>query len=269
MKKLLLLVMCGIALCACENPAGPPMRLAKNYIASFVKYEVIEVISNGRAVYSTLPNSLFDYEMPYIDILALPKRDTIINDNNRWNGYYFDYCNGKRDGCMLYDPYYIDKRIIYYEYINQIGDTCFNKIVFGGDPPALYAITIPLQTISITCDKDFNPDFPAGAELSSLFHVFFDDYYATIKNGYKTAKGSYLSTGGPYSHYNVEQSIFKEKLSEVNFSDRPFTGNEWLCTLDVAPDKTDEYTFHIKVTSVNGMVMEESTLPTKIEGMLD
>jgi len=276
MKKLLFLSLFGISLITCEknnSSISVPVDFTKNYISRFVDCEDINV-SSGEYYLS----SMFDTEMPKLLIQALPKKDTVLNIHNLyncWNGFYFDNNillsgNSYDDGRYPDDVYYTNKRQIYYSYINQIGDTCFNRILPGGHSPISDAITVPLRTISITCDKDFSPEFPAGAELSSLFHVVFDDFYATIKNGYKTAEGSFSPPNDtPNWKYYVNHSYFKEKLSEVNFPERPFIGNEWLCILDVVPNKTAEYTFHVKVTLVNGNEMEKTSPPIEIKGKVD
>jgi hypothetical protein len=236
---------------------------------------------NGK--YDTIFWSIGESKGIGINVRAIPKIDSVKNIHGKYNvndGYYWsnlchtDFPCGVQyyaDGRSSLDPYYDAKRRVYEDYLEQIGDTCFNRILPGGENILVHdAITVPLQTISITSDKDFNPDFPAGAELNSLFHVFFDDLYATIKNGYKTARGSYSPPiENPNWEFSIDHSYFKEKLTSVNFPGRPFIGNEWLCILDLAPDKTGEYIFHIKVTLVNGTEMEESTPPIKIKGRLD
>ena len=274
MKKLFFLFLLGIPFIACNENNIPnsdyvlvPTELAKNYISRFVDCEVIKVISDTQVT-----TSFFYNGMPYISIKAFPEKDT-VNLSDYWNGYYFDSSTrgGSCDdaGRSWDDEYYLEKRRIYYDYINQIGDTCFNRVLSGG-VTMNEAITVPLRSISITCDKNFSSDFPAGAELNSLFDVVFDDLYATIKNGYKTVEGSYTYPKDiPNWPYYVDHSFFEEKLSEVNFPNHPFIWNAWLCILDMYPDKTDEYTFHVKVTLVNGTEMEAMASPVTIKGRLD
>jgi len=273
MKKLFFIFLLGITLIGCEKKGGEtqdtiPINLAKNYISRFVDCAYIHV--------ETYENYLFlgfDVEKPRFFIRAFADNDTTNSYKNMYNGLYFDshiVKTGYWDGRSLDDPYYNEKRRIYYEYINQIGDTCFNRMLPGGLSPVCDAITVPLRSISITCDKDINSDFPAGSELNSLFTVVFDDLYATIKNSYKTVEGSYPQPKStPEWEYDVDHSYFKEKLSAVDFPRHPFIWNTWLCILDTVPNKTGEYTFHVKVTQINGNEMESTSVPITIKGIVD
>jgi hypothetical protein len=58
-------------------------------------------------------------------------------------------------------------------------------------------------------------------------------------------------------------------LSEANFAERPFIGNNWYCLLDVAPEKTGEYVFNVKVTLSDGTVLETQSPPINIKGTND
>jgi hypothetical protein len=184
-----------------------------------------------------------------------------------------------KDTCVFYDNYYYDspylnedERIYYLErkkgydyYIALIGDTSYNARLrkdayYGG-----WAIITPLKSIAIVADKDFNSDYPVGSDLSSLFTVYFDDPYSTVKNGYRSVEGTYRF----FENAPFPQSIFKSKLTEANFEERPFIGHEWLCFLDVAPEKADTYTFQVKVTFVDSTVLEAIAPPINIKGTND
>jgi hypothetical protein len=159
--------------------------------------------------------------------------------------------------------YCAERKRGYDHYITLIGDTSYN--VQTRDYLTTSAIITPLKSIAIVADKDFSSDYPAGSDLSPLFTVYFDDPYSTVKNGYKQVEGTYRFIEiAPHP-----QSIFKSKLSEANFEKRPFIGDEWLCFLDAAPEKTDTYTFQVKVTFADGTVLEATAPSINIKGTND
>ena len=96
-----------------------------------------------------------------------------------------------------------------------------------------------------------------------MFTVYFEDPYSFIKNGYQPIEGTYERARGVIDY---PQPIFRAKLSEVNFAERPFMGREWYCHLDAVPEETGNYTFSVKVTFVVGTVLEGTAPPINIKG---
>ncbi|MDR1543261.1 MAG: hypothetical protein LBS50_02390 [Prevotellaceae bacterium] len=91
-----------------------------------------------------------------------------------------------------YEPncqFYVRQKEVYDSCITVIGDTAFNKLMYGSTQTI--AIITPISEIVITCDKNFNAEFPQGSNLNSLFTVFFDAPYSTIRNNYQQVEGSY------------------------------------------------------------------------------
>ncbi|MDR1121457.1 MAG: hypothetical protein LBM08_11125 [Dysgonamonadaceae bacterium] len=170
----------------------------------------------------------------------------------------------ERDTCIFYDTKYdADRKKGFEKYRDLTGDTCFNQVL-REPPTTVYAIITPLQHITITADKDFSEEYEAGSDLSGLFTVYFEDPYSVIKNGYRDIENTYKYTEGlPYA-----QSVVKARLSEANFPERPFIGDEWELFLDVAPEETGTYTFHIKATFVDGTVLEAVAPPVNIQGQM-
>lgn len=147
------------------------------------------------------------------------------------------------------DPFYLERQKGYDKYINIIGDTTYNKEEYA--PSQTTAIITPVKEFVITSDKDY-ANFSAGSNLNKLFTVYFDNPYATVKNNYQAIKGSYH-----YDFiYDYPISVIRTNLGDVNFPSYKFIGNQWLCHLDIAPDKTDTYTFYVKVILDDGTMLE-------------
>jgi hypothetical protein len=285
MKKILILCLILAILSGCEtttiDDGGSdlaPFRTYKSYIGSFVECRRLEVYSVIGLTVNEEAKSFNKGDVVWRSFWAdTLNRELFCVDDNIFLfveglsdsiGYYWDVPVGTSgfyfsNGRSPNEPFYLEIRKKYDEYIDIIGDTLFNKRLRGDERPLVLSIATPLSSIIITADKDFGDDYPAGSDLSSLFTVYFDDPYATIKNGYKAIADT-------YTEYEEElpypQSIFKTKLSEVNFPERPFIGNEWRCLLDVPPQQTGEYTFNVKVTVTNGVVIEGTVPPINIKG---
>ncbi|MCL1868588.1 MAG: hypothetical protein FWF72_06585, partial [Paludibacter sp.] len=155
------------------------------------------------------------------------------------------------DGDDPNDLFYIKKQAMYDNLIYQIGDTLYDKI--ADSYSTVSAITTPLKKISITCDKDYSAAFPQGSDLSVLFDMYYDSPYATIKNGYHSAEGSYHSSLDFTDNSII--SIFKSNLAEADYANQPFICYQWICHLLSAPDKTDIYTFSVQVELSNGIIL--------------
>jgi hypothetical protein len=191
------------------------------------------------------------------------------------SGYFYDVpYTGSEDflfsnGHSPNEPFYLQRKAEYDKYINVVGDTAFNKKAVS---TIAVAILDTLSSIIITANKDFGVNHLAGANLSSLFSIYFYDLYAFIKNGYQPPEGTYNISDEHFiapPDERIHMPLFKAKLSELNFAERPFIGNEWYCHLEVAPEKTGEYTFNVQVTLVDGTVLESLSPPINIKGVND
>ena len=278
MKKIFLLITITLCFSACEKGDDPPPDVfLKSYIQTFIecgkisgkklkiqssiglKIDTVKKIIQGdvRSQFSA-PYSLSDNIWLHIEARSTHYvyRDSSI------------YCAvpqiGRTDFLMSdgddpNDPFYLERQRVYDKHIEMIGDTAYNWI-----SGKTIAIITPVRDIVVTCDKDYTGEFPAGSNLSNLFTVFFDNPYATIKNGYKAVTGSYhheaiYDDGSTHKWDYFPTSIIKANLAEANFSSLPFIGNQWNCHLDVPPDKTDTYTFYVKIILVDGTELEGET----------
>jgi hypothetical protein len=290
MKRInvLLLATVLLAFIACSknvNPNNPDdFALAqfttfKSYIEIFVRCQVMEIqsvvgvqIDETKKIFGSFIDRWATGDTNP-DIFSVADGIGLDISGHRWSNF------DEKDTCVFYDNKYYqsnyineDERIYYAErkagydyYIALIGDTSYNARLREDESSLARAIITPLKSIAIVADRDFNSDYPAGSDLSPLFTVYFDDPYSTIKNGYKQVEGTYSYTEGlPYP-----QSIFKAKLSEANFEERPFISDKWHCLLNVAPEKTDTYTFQVKAAFVDGTALESQSPPINIKGAND
>ncbi|MDR1591498.1 MAG: hypothetical protein LBS16_01235 [Prevotellaceae bacterium] len=284
MKKILLFFSISVLISACNNSycdEPPKSVLHKSYIESFLEcgkvanraarvlITVGTEIDSVTGIIASNKNYVSDYN-PYspaydigkekigLEITVVPKRD----DGSLYRDINLSY--------IEYSPnyqFYARQKHVYDSCIAVIGDTAFNKLTYSATIQVVAIIT-PVSEIIITCDADFSADFPKGSNLSSLFTVFFDDPYSTIKNNYQAVEGSYRSQAALECDY--PQSIIKTNLAEAHFADRPFIGHEWECFLDVAPDYTGVYRFAVKIILVDGTELTGvAPIVIKLKGNLD
>lgn len=179
---------------------------------------------------------------------------------SRTEGFYPKWVTGSSSS---------DLNLKYQEYLDLIGDKGFDKKYrnYGVlcSPCLSVAIIDTLQSVAVTCDKDFTENLPAGSNLNELFTIFYDDPYAVVKNGYRNYTGEdafrddYMVQDFPYA-------FIGNKLSAVDFTKKPFIGDTWILYLNEAPDKTDTYTFSVKITKTDGTVLSARTYPIGIKG---
>jgi hypothetical protein len=152
----------------------------------------------------------------------------------------------------------------FYAQLAEIGDTSFNKEVYGFGAASTQA---RIKSVTITSDRDFTADYPAGSSLNDLFTIYFNDPYALIKNNYQPIEGTYKYQTDYYTS-NYPFVVFKEQLSTVNFIERPFIDYEWHVVLNAAPETTGTYAFHIAIALADDRVLETST-SLNIQGTSD
>ena len=150
------------------------------------------------------------------------------------------------------------------KYAPMAGDTYYNAEPVFGLRSSPIAITDTLQSIEITTDRDFSPELPAGTNLNHLFKVYFEDPYLVIENEYRQPAGGYRLSGVNYSVF--PHIITGGKLDEINFPEKPFIGNTYMCVLDQLPNEQGEYKFKIRIKKTNGNVIENVSRPILIQG---
>jgi hypothetical protein len=269
-----------------ENIIGPglaPERLFRSYIKTFVKCEKLEAsylagleINDEKRIFIT---NNTEWNSMWLDTVT--HEIFSVNDGiavfvkglaKDSSGYFYDVKGiGSEDflfsnGHSPNEPFYLQRKEGYDKYIAIIGDTLFNK---KAATTVAVSLLDTLSSIIITADKDFDADHSADSDLSSLFSVYFYDPYAFVKNGYQPPEGTYNIDDEAFiapPDERIYTPFFKEKLSEANFAERPFIGNEWYCLLNLAPAKTGEYVFHVKVTLVDGTVLETRSPSINIKG---
>ncbi len=108
-------------------------------------------------------------------------------------------------------------------------DTSYNRKLL----PARYAsINDSLSKISIVCDKEFNSEYLAGTELSSLFTFRGETVYNIIQNN--------------YSSYSAEHIVIP--ANAVSFSQTRIIAPEFELVLNTPPAQSGIYTFDVSIT---------------------
>lgn len=157
---------------------------------------------------------------------------------------------------------------IYKKIVSSINDENFDfnyRTGWRGCEAGIYPILDTLSFIKITCNENYTKGYPAGSDISSLFFVCFEHPYLVVKNGYKNYEGS-----DGYRLMNIESNfphaMIGGNLKTMNFSDRSYIGNVWICQLQQAPDNTGLYSFNVEVTTTKGKKMTTISKPFTIKG---
>lgn len=268
-KKLLCILVLLLMLNACgDERVGPDSQPPYNdsYIQGFVPVSNISV-STGVGLKIDFENKITLFKESY----HLEKKDyyPVSDGIQMWiEGVYSEKDAFFSRGLAYSTHAYVK----YTEYTDLLGDNGFKeKRRYYGvlcEQIASVAIIDTLESIKVTCDKDFSDALPTGSNISGLFTVFYDNPYLVVKNGYRNYTGEdafrddYMVQGFPYA-------FIGNKLSSVDFTKKPFIGNIWLLYLNEAPDKTDTYTFTVEVTKTDGTVLEAKADPLNIDGKID
>lgn len=261
MKNIVItLLLIGLISCNKErigsDPKGPINE--KSYIQGF--FELNDLIASpvsgfnvDKVTHSIKNNTSFDPEILY----KISDRVGISagTGNERLGNGFIVY------GSILYDTL-----------VARIGDVSYNSKITDGFAyeGIVVALVDTLQTVTITCDKIFDEQHPVGSNLNDLFSVYFEDPYATIKNGYKSSIGDNYYTIDAFLNPNFPYSLFGAPLTSVDFTKKYHIGTEWYFILEKAPEKTDEYLFTVSITNTSGKTIEKDAIfPIKLKGLND
>jgi hypothetical protein len=246
----------------CGSSYGPPYH-SKSYIQWFMNAEILHVTPaiGGFKVDEIKKVVYFNYAT---NPLSPEGRIPTISDCIRLCIYLGDteitrYCHYRYYSHSNAEPC-LEQAIQYEALTTEIGDTSFNRDIHFFDLDSYrmaWAIPEKIKSVIITSDKDFKDGYPAGSNLNNLFTIYFNDAYAVVRNNYRPIVGTYQYPTNECIK-NYPYAVFKEKLSAVNFPERPYIDYRWDCILDVAPQYTDTYTFYVKVVLEDGTVLEES-----------
>jgi hypothetical protein len=235
-------------------PYGPP-SFSKSYIQGFMGYDKLK--AHVRVGDFKIDEDTKTIDHGYIGIDP-DGRYSSLSDGIRLlveiEGPGFNDC--ARFGGEYVSDLCLEHTQKFHVQVEEIGDTLFNKTVYIFGDMAQSTLA-QIKSVTITGDKDFSASYPAGSSLNNLFTVYFNDPYALIKNNYQPIEGTYKYHTDSYTS-NYPFAVFKENLSAVNFSERPFIDYRWHMVLNVAPEITDTYTFHIVVTLADDTVLETS-----------
>lgn len=280
MKKILINALVSVFLLgiivACDNNykgegGFSPQTYLNSYISQFIQCDKIEVTANSGFVIDEKNKWYYhggdDNSLEGI-VIALWGDRTADKSGYPTNIFYpvpqigstgFLFSNGDDPN----DPYYLERQAGYDKYIEEVGDTTYNRT---GYHVGCTVSCIPLKNVIITADKSFADNYPAGTDLSAFFSIIFDDVYATIKNGYAPVADSYQPKSDTYDPVNNATSYRYSKLSEISLEKYLFTRAFWDLFLHDKPQQTDTYIFSVTMEFVDGTVLEGEAPPIKIKG---
>lgn len=239
-----------------DSPSYPPGK-KKSYVQRYLATDTLTILERIGAIIENNElnlgkTSLVRHEENKGRIFGLEDNIMLFASLEWKEGFrdgFFDYPQGKG-----YDK----------KYAPMAGDTYYNAEPVFGLMSSPIAIVDTLQSIEITTDSDFSPELPAGTNLNHLFNVYFEDPYLVIQNEYQQPDGGYRLSSVNYRIF--PHVITGGKLDEINFPEKPFIGNTYMCVLDQLPKERGEYKFKIRIKKTNGEVIENISRPIPIEG---
>lgn len=162
------------------------------------------------------------------------------------------------------------------ELAQKNGDISYNEVIecsnLGPLPVRCY-FSEPISQISITCDKDIDPQHPAGTPLNDLFLFLTFSPDKFLKNGYKPLNidtEKELAKVDNRFYTTVKNNVFKDfgtssemvygTLSEIDFSRYKFLGIpgwgnrscaefSWI----IPPVNVSNYTLTVEIEFVGGL----------------
>ncbi len=143
----------------------------------------------------------------------------------------------------------------------EIGDTLFNRrlsvYTFMHRPDAITEMT---GNIRITVNEDYSAAYPAGADASGLFTMFYENLYEVIHNNYQTPSDAYS-----LSSEILPRAFYKTPLAEADLKGKKALGIPYYLLLNSAPDRSGSYTFTIKANAYDGKELTVKTKPISIQ----
>lgn len=239
-----------------DSPPYPP-GTKKSYVQRYLATDTLTILERIGAIIEN-------------NELNLSKASLVHHEENKGKTFgladnimlfaSLEWKEGFRDG--FFD--YTEAQGYDEKYAPMAGDTYYNAEPVFGLRSVPIAIVDTLQSIEITADSDFSPELPAGANLNHLFKIYFEDPYLVIQNEYRQPDGGYRLSGINYSIF--PHAVTGGKLDEINFPEKPFIGNTYMCVLDQLPKEPGAYKFKVRIKKTNGEVIENISRPIPIEG---
>jgi hypothetical protein len=269
MKNHLVFFLCFVAFCwSCdsynENPSPIPKVTLKSYIYAFVDGNQVDSLQMKVLTESNVDQTLRTLTEPLDSLgkqgiaLKVQIRNQLPTSQDSSVYYYSNVWPLEDEGKKFND----ERRTGYQRYINEIGDTSFNFKTYVGDIPMTFCLINTVRSVKITSDQDFGEQYPAGVDLSGLFTMYYDNPYATVKNGYRQVSG----TCEQDKSVSYPISVFKSKLPDIDFNALKFISTEWYLFLDDLPEHTAEYAFHVEIVLSDGTILKGRLPGVSIKG---
>ena len=153
-------------------------------------------------------------------------------------------------GGEYYRTYAIDKLSNEAKFFTDLyGDKYYDKAIVPGSHSAL---AYPIDGITISCNEDFNANYPAGKPLDEIVKLEYVSYHQFISTGYQyivPKNHEWISHEMVYySHCFDSITADMTHLIKANAA----KNNDWTAiTFSDKPNIPGEYTFNLAVT-ING-----------------
>lgn len=109
------------------------------------------------------------------------------------------------------------------------------------------AIATPGAAITVTCNQDYNSNYPAGTPLNDLVQFVGANAYYAIQNGYDKSKYP-ESLVLPEEYYSVKKPVNDLTMQDLTL----LLPDLFYLTLTELPDKAGDYTFTINFKFEDG-----------------
>lgn len=248
--KTLTIALAGLLLCgACDDKEYPDTypTYAKSYIFGFFDIDALSVLE--RIKFSVDNNR----------IISQHNLDNIVQGRT----YRIDagiVLQGDIYSEWITDDYHSDR---YEALCRELGDTLFKKtfsIFTSLNRPS--ALTGMIDKLHIIANEDYSADYPAGADASGLFTLFYENPHAVVLNNYQSPPNAYRLE---YTSIELPQAFYKVPLAEADLKGKKALGVQFYLLLNSAPDRSGSYTFTIEVKASDGKILTATTKPISIQ----
>ncbi|MBP5683234.1 MAG: hypothetical protein J6X05_08340 [Bacteroidales bacterium] len=218
MKKILFILLAGLLFYSCsKEDSGTEVDRTEHFVC--------ESTANYMDMYYIPCNLELEYS------IVSPGKDAILADMSVWR---VDNENIKYYCCFASCPDSI--RLPYYNYANYYGDTTYwgqHTMVAKG-----HGSIMPLKTISVVADRNYDENHPAGTLLNDLLSISYPHNYSYISNKYAPSRlGSdyMLDSISPLSSFKGD-FLFPDRFKLI-FQNHPSVHGKYTFTVTLTFDK--------------------------------
>lgn len=124
-------------------------------------------------------------------------------------------------------------------------DTNYNKYVYNGPRRA---VNDSIYKVTMKTMEDFDPQHPAGSDITDLVECQYVSYYNFIKNNYKTENSENKPIEGLYYYSKIEGAeAYKMNLTDICYDNSKLMAPEFMLKFKTTPEKKGIYTFNLEM----------------------